>query len=102
MSVKRITIRVSPSLNRQVSQTAAEHYLSLNEFIVKALEAYLRQSASPKSPWPLPELSALLAPAAEAQGLTEEDLLTHLRETRRRIWEERYRQTVQQIHAKSP
>jgi hypothetical protein len=102
MSVKRITIRVSPTLHRQVTQAAAERALSLNQFIVEALEAYLRQSASLKSPWPLPELSALLAPAAEAQGLTEEDLLTHLRETRRRIWEERYRQSVQQIPAKSP
>jgi HicB-like protein involved in pilus formation len=101
MSVKRVTIRVSPNLHRQVAQTAAEHALSLNEFIVKALEAYLQQLDAPKSPWPLPDLSALLTPAAETQGITEDDVLTHLRETRRRIWEERYRQTVQQLHAKS-
>lgn len=102
MSVKRITIRVSPTLHRQVLQAAAERTLSLNQFVVEALEAYLRQQASRKSPWPLQELSALLAPAAEAQGLTEEDLLTHLKEIRRRIWEERYRHTVQQVQAKTP
>lgn len=102
MSVKRITIRVSSTLHRQVLEVAAKRTLSLNQFVVDALEAYLRQQDSPKSLWPLQELSTLLAPAAEAQGLTEEYLLTHLKEVRRRIWEERYRQTVQQVHAKTP
>ena len=44
----------------------------------------------------------MLAPAAEVQGLTEEHLLTHLKEARRRVWEERYRQTVQQVQPKTP
>ena len=42
MSVKRITIRVSPTLHRQVLEAAAKRTLSLNQFVVEALEAYLR------------------------------------------------------------
>ncbi len=43
---------------------------------------------------PLPELSALLAPAADADDLTEHELLRHAREVRQRIWQERYEQMM--------
>ena len=43
---------------------------------------------------PLREVSVLLAPAAEATELGEEDLLCFVREVRRRIWQERYEEAV--------
>jgi len=46
-------------------------------------------------------LSDLLAPAAQAKGLTEEDLMQHVREARRRIWEERYRRMVEALQGNS-
>jgi hypothetical protein len=44
---------------------------------------------------PLQAMSDLLAPAAEADGLDEEELLQHARLVRRRIWRERYERAVQ-------
>jgi len=44
---------------------------------------------------PLQALSDLLAPAAEVDGLAEEELLQHARLVRRRIWQERYERAVQ-------
>jgi hypothetical protein len=46
---------------------------------------------------PLRELGALLAPAAEAAELTEEELLHYARQVRRRIWQERYEKAVQAL-----
>jgi hypothetical protein len=45
--------------------------------------------------FPLKELSALLAPAAQTKGLTEEEMIRHVKEARRRIWQERYREMVE-------
>jgi len=42
----------------------------------------------------LRELSDLLAPAAQTKGLTEEEMMRHVKEARRRIWQERYREMV--------
>jgi len=39
---------------------------------------------------PLRELSELLAPAAQAQGLTEEELMEEVRAIRRELYKERY------------
>jgi hypothetical protein len=47
--------------------------------------------------FPLKELSNLLTLAAQAKGLTKEDLMQYVREARRRIWEERYRQMVEAL-----
>ena len=51
--------------------------------------------------FPLKELSDLLTPAAQAKGLTEEDLMQNMREVRRCIWEERYRQMVEALQGRS-
>lgn len=95
VDVKRITIRVPPALHRQLHQTAADQSVSLNTLAVRALEVYIEGVPADQERLPLRELSALLAPAAEATGLTEEELLHYARQVRRRIWQERYEKTVQ-------
>ncbi len=102
MSVKRITIRVSPELHAQLTQVAAERHTSLNQLAIEALEAYVLNRAAEQGKLPLRELSALLAPAAEAKGLTEEELLRHAREVRRRIWQERYQRATQAVADPQP
>jgi len=91
-NIRRITLRVPSQLHREFSQAASERYLSLNQLAVQALETYLVQE---KGRFPLKELSDMLAPAAQAKGLTEEELMRHVREARRRIWQERYHQAVE-------
>ncbi len=97
MDVRRITIRVPPALHRQLHQVAADQSVSLNALAVRALEAYVEDLAASQELLPLRELGALLAPAAEAAELTEEELLHHARQVRRRIWQERYEKTVQAL-----
>jgi len=97
VDVKRITIRVSPALHRQLHQTAADQSVSLNTLAVRALETYVEETSADRERLPLRELSALLAPAVEAAELTEEELLRHARQVRRRIWQERYEKTVQAL-----
>ena len=98
MDVKRITIRVPPELHQQLRQVAADRLLSLNTLAVRALEAYVEAQTADQQRLPLRELSALLAPAAQAAELTEEDLLHYARQVRRRIWQERYEKA---LHAHS-
>jgi predicted transcriptional regulator len=95
--VKRITIRVSPALHRRLHKAADAQDVSLNRLAVKALETYVEESAADQERLPLRELSALLAPAAEVTELTEEELLRHARQVRRRIWQERYEKVVQAV-----
>ena len=97
MQVKRITIRVPPELHQQLSQLATDRSLSLNTLAVEALEAYSEALAEGQERFPLRQLSALLAPAAEAADLTEEELLHYARQIRRRIWQERYEKTVRSL-----
>ena len=99
VDVKRITIRVPPALHRQLHQTAADQSVSLNTLAVRALETYVEETSADRECLPLRELSALLAPAASAAELTEEELLHHARQVRRRIWQERYEKTVQSFTA---
>lgn len=94
MQVKRITIRVPPDLHWRLTQAAANRSVSLNTLAVEALEAYAEGMAADEERFPLRQLSALLAPAAEAADLTEEELLAYARQVRRRIWEERYQKAV--------
>lgn len=94
MEVRRITIRVSPELHRELHQLAVEQSVSLNTLALKALEEYVEAHAAHHGQLPLRELSALLAPAAEASELTEEELLDYARQVRRRIWQERYEKAV--------
>ena len=99
MQVKRITIRVSPELHGQLSQLAADRSVSLNRLAEEALETYVEVSAADQGRFPLKQLSTLLAPAAEASKLTEEELLYYAREVRRRIWRERYEQSAPSLAA---
>ena len=94
MLVRRITVRVSPELHGKLSLWAARRSISLNTLTVEALEKYAQAQAEPQERLPLQELSAFLAPAAEAADLSEEELLQHARAGRRRIWQDRYEQTV--------
>jgi predicted transcriptional regulator len=93
--VKRITIRVSPALHRRLHRAADAQDVSLNRLAVKALETYVEETAADQEHLPLRELNALLAPVAEGAELTEEELLQHARQVRRRIWQERYEKAVQ-------
>ncbi len=95
MQIKRITIRVPLELHQQLRQLAARRAVSLNALAVEVLEACTKAASEEREPFPLRELSALLAPAAEAAHLTEEELLRHARQVRRRIWQERYEKVVQ-------
>jgi predicted transcriptional regulator len=95
MEVKRITIRVPRVLHEQLHKAADESDISLNTLAVRALEAYVEGGPTDRERFPVRELSALLAPAAEAAELTEEELNRHIREVRRRIWQERYENAVQ-------
>lgn len=94
MDVKRITVRVSPDLHGRLGELASDRSVSLNTLVVEALETYAEAAAADHEQFPLRQLAALLAPAAEAADLTEEELLSHAREVRRRIWKERYQQAT--------
>lgn len=95
--VKRITIRVSPELHRQLSEAAARRSVSLNTLAIEALTVYTQALGADQERFPLRELSALLAPAAEAAHLTEEELLQHIRQVRHRIWQEHYEKAIRAI-----
>lgn len=90
VEVKRITIRVAPELHLRLNQLAANQDVSLNTLAINALEAYTANRKNAPAHLPLQELSALLAPVADADSVTEEELLRHARETRQRLWKERY------------
>lgn len=90
--IRRITLRVPSQLHQALIQAAAERDLSLNRLAVEVLELYVIQE---KGRFPLKELSNLLAPAAQTKGLTEEEMMRHVKEARRRIWQERYREMVE-------
>src|SRR5512136_2490319 len=94
MEAKRITIRVSPKLHKRLAHAASGESVSLNSLAVKALEEYVAVHARKDERLALRELSDLLAPAAEADELTEEELLRHVRQVRQRIWHERYEKTL--------
>jgi len=95
--IRRITIRVSPDLHRRMGKLAAKRTMSLNTLAVEAMEAYTKAPMTATERFPLKELAALLAPAAEAADISEEDLQRHVREVRRRIWQERYQETVREF-----
>lgn len=90
--LRRITLRVPSKLHRTLTQVAGERNVSLNTLAIEALERYVVQE---RGRFPLKELSDLLAPAAQAKGLTEEELMRHVKEARRCIWQERYREMVE-------
>ncbi len=90
--ISRITLRMPSQLHQALIQVAAERDLSLNRLAVEVLELYVVQE---KGRFPLRELSDLLAPAAQTRGLTEEEMMRHVKEARRRIWQERYREVVE-------
>ena len=77
----------------------AERDVSLNRMAVEALELYAVQQTRR---FPLMELSAILAPAAQTKGLTEEEMMRHIKEVRRRTWQERYRETVEASRKAEP
>lgn len=91
-NIRRITLRVPSELHQALSQAAATRDVSLNHLAIEALELYLVQE---KERFPLKELSDLLAPAAQAKGLTGEEVMRHVKEARRHIWQERYREMVE-------
>ena len=95
--IRRITIRVPATLHKALTHAAMDRETSLNRLAVEALDQYLVTLRGKEGRFPLRELSDLLTPAAQAKGLTEEDLMQHVREARRRIWEERYRQMVEAL-----
>lgn len=99
--IRRITIRVPAALHKALAHVAIDQDTSLNRLAVEALEQYLATLKGKEGRFPLRELGDLLTPAAQARGLTEEDLMQHVREARRRIWEERYHQMVEALRRRS-
>jgi predicted transcriptional regulator len=93
MAVKRITIRVPQKLHQQLTQISSEQDKSLNTLAVEALESYTIQAGR----FPLQQLSDILAPAAEAEGISEEELLELASTVRQHIWKERYEKLVHEI-----
>lgn len=91
-NLRRITLRVSPQLHQTLTQAAQNQNKSLNHLAVEALEQYLLRE---QERLPLKELSELLVPAAQAAGINEETLMHHVKEARRRIWQERYQQMTE-------
>ena len=73
--------------------------MSLNRLAVEALELYAVQQ---KGRFPLKELSAIRAPGAQTNGLSEVEMMRHIKEVRRRIWQERYRETVEASRKAEP
>lgn len=78
-NIRRITLRVSSELHQELTEAAAERDISLNHLAVEALTRYLVQE---EERFPLKELSDLLAPAAQAKGLSEEEMMRHVKEVR--------------------
>jgi hypothetical protein len=99
--IKRITIRVPATLHKALAHAAIDQDISLNRLAVEALEQYLVTLKEQEGRFPLREVSDLLTPVAQAKGLAEEDLMQHVREARRRIWEERYHQMVEALRRRS-
>jgi predicted transcriptional regulator len=95
MTVKRITLRVPPELHQHLVQMSTELNKSLNTLAVEALESYTVKAEQ----LPLQKMSDLLAPAAESNGLSEEELLEHARIVRQRIWKERYQKAVEAVES---
>ncbi|MCA9973794.1 MAG: toxin-antitoxin system HicB family antitoxin [Anaerolineales bacterium] len=95
MDIKRITIRLSPELHESLLQAANEAGISLNSLAVEALQTYVARQIRQMDRFPIGELADLLAPAAEASGLDEAELLQHAKVIRERLWHERYMAEVQ-------
>lgn len=90
--IRRITLRVPAQLHQALAEAAAEQNTSLNHLAVAALQKYLLQE---RDRFPLQELSDLLAPAAQAKGISEEEIMRHVKEARQRIWKERYQEMIE-------
>ncbi|RMF89510.1 MAG: toxin-antitoxin system HicB family antitoxin [Nitrospinota bacterium] len=90
--MKRITLRVPSSVHHALTQLAAKRHVSLNTLALEALQRYIAQE---KRRFPFKELSDVLVPAAQAQGLTEEEIQHQIKEMRRRLWQERYQDMVE-------
>jgi CRISPR/Cas system-associated protein Csm6 len=99
MSVKRITIRVSPKLHEQLIDLAQASSKSLNTVAVEALESFA--ASQTEEAVPLQQLSYLLSPVADAEQISEEELLAHARVIRERIWHERYAERIQALEPQS-
>lgn len=99
MAVKRITLRVPPELHQRLVEIGNRQDRSLNHVAVEALESYAEQQQEKPARFPLKELSDLIAPAVAAAGITEEELMAHVKEVRHQIWEERYKQAVEAIRS---
>ena len=95
-SIRRVTIRVPSQLHRALSRVASASDVSLNRLAGDAFEEYLSSQAA-QGKFPLEELSALLAPAARAKNLHENDVARHIKEARRHIWKERYQPAIAQV-----
>jgi hypothetical protein len=91
MAIKRITVRVPLELYQQLVQISGEQGKSLNTLAVEALESFVIRAGGR---FPLQRLSDILAPAAKAEEISEEELLDQARSIRHRIWKERYEKSV--------
>ncbi len=89
--IRRITLRVPDQLHEALAQAADEREVSLNQLAVEALAHFLVHE---RGRYPLKELSVLLAPAARSKKLDEQALSRRVKEARRRIWRERYKDLV--------
>lgn len=90
-NMRRITVRVPRQLHQMLAHMAKKSQTSLNRIAVEALQTHVTNEQQRDS---VKELSDILAPVADTTGLSEADVLRHVREARRRIWHERYRELI--------
>lgn len=96
MDGRRLTLRIPGRLLDELHQAAVKQAVLLNSLASQALESYVQARRQKRSRLSLRELSELLAPAAEADEIGEEERLRHARDVRRRIWQERHRRLVRE------
>jgi predicted DNA-binding protein len=86
-----VTVRLIPEDLERLRELAEELGVGpavLARIIIR--QGLKNLSSTSQARFPLKELSELLAPAVQAQGLSEEELLEEVRAIRQRIYEERY------------
>lgn len=86
-----LTVRLTPEDLEQLRELAEELGVGpavLARIIIRqGLKSF---SSHDRAKFPLKELSDLLAPVAQAQGVSEEELMKEVKAVRRELYEERY------------
>lgn len=89
-----LTVRLVPEDLERLREVAEELGIGpavLARILIRqGLKSLSYSSSQAQRRFPLRELSELLAPAAQAQGLSEEELMEEVKAVRRELYKERY------------